>query len=461
MTITLLAAVTLVNFAAALRGYQSSLVEAEQLFNDRMVQDIDLLNYTLPALRAKAVIASGTIELPTREPDAGHNLAFQWLDSENNLIARSANMPDTPVAALNEGFSYANFNGYRWHVLVARSADQLGWFIVGERDDQRYRMVESIILPAVYPMVIAMPALGIIIWTVLGIGLKPVNRLATDLGQREATDLHPLSQASMPTELRQLVTSTNALLHRLESSFAREKRFSADAAHELRTPIAALSIQCENLGFAAPEHAIAVQKIKLGVERMHHIVNQILMLSRVTPDHYVGSFAPLNLAESAREAIAALSAALSDKEFDVEFVGVDLWITGDFYAVQSLLGNLIENAIKYSPVGGRLRIQLQAEDGRAVLSVSDSGVGIPAAQRDRVFDRFYRIGGDRHDSLSAGCGLGLSIVRQVADLHQATIAFADSPFETGLTVTVSFPRLAAPHNRRRHTSDKEKDDAAH
>ncbi|MGQ0801550.1 MAG: sensor histidine kinase [Pseudomarimonas sp.] len=445
LTIALLAVVTLVNFVASLRGYQNSMVEAERLFNQRMYQQVDLLEYTLPDLLARGDIREGRLWKRARSFGVGATLEFQWLDAEGELLAHTDLMPDTLITPLKEGFEFVNLNGYRWHVLVTRSADRNSWFVLAERDDQRYRMAESVIGPAVYPMVFAIPILGVIIWTLLGIGLKPIQRLATDVETREATDLRPLDDAQMPSELRQLARSANALLRRLEASFARESRFAADAAHELRTPIAALSIQCENLAFAAPEHAANIAKLQTSIQRLHHVVSQILILNRVAPDHYMAKFEPVNLCHRAREAIVLQGETLKDRTDDIEFSGHDAWILGDGHALDSLLSNLLGNAIKFTPVGGRIHVSVEQAGNVARLMVIDSGIGIPPAQRERVFDRFYRLGGDRNESQVVGCGLGLSIVRQVAELHGATVSMSDAPAGQGLCVAVDFPlvRLSA------------------
>ena len=444
LTLALLAVVTLVNFAAALRGYQSSMVEAERLFNDRLNQQVRLLDYTLPNLLARGDIDNGVLQQGAAGPLDQSLLEFQWLQADGTLLARSPLMPPSAVAELEEGTGFANFSGYRWHLLIARSADRNSWILLAERDDQRFRMADSVILPAVYPMVLAIPVLGIIIWSLLGLGLRPIARLGGEFERREASDLSAIDADRMPSELRQLAQAANRLLARLEASFHREKRFSADAAHELRTPIAALSIQCDNLAFIAPEREEEIGKLRAGIARMNHLVSQILMLNRVAPDHYLGSFEMVDLASKAQEAVSLQIDSIQRKDQDIECVGENAWVSGDHYALESLLGNLLGNAIKYTPSGGRIRIELKTWGDRVLLQVSDSGVGIDPAQRDRVFDRFYRAGGDRHDSKEVGCGLGLSIVRQVADLHGARLGFADSPFGQGTCVVVDFQRASPP-----------------
>ena len=438
LVITLLAIVTLANFIAAVRGYLGSMDEAGQLFNQRMMQQVDLLNYTLPGLLEQIRTRQDVLLLPERSMDNGASLEFQWIDSDGQLLARSAAMPPTVVAPLEPGFSFVNFDQYRWHLLVTPSADKQSWFILAERDDQRYRLAESMILQAVYPMVLAIPLIGVIIWLVLGIGLKPVSRLAEELRQREATDLHALEQRDMPIELAQLTQSTNDLLRRLSASFAREKRFSADAAHELRTPIAALKIHCDNLLLEQNPPLASALKLQAGVQRMHYLVEQILLLNRTAPDHFMGKFEPTNLTCLIKEMIAEHSEMLEAKHQQIEFEGDDCWVMGDRPALETLFNNLLSNAIKYTLTHGRIAVNTWQRGSKVVLEVMDNGPGIPEGQRERVFDRFYRVDGDRHNSQTPGCGLGLSIVKQVVDLHGACIQLTQSRFERGLLVMVTF-----------------------
>ncbi|MBK8286252.1 MAG: two-component sensor histidine kinase [Ahniella sp.] len=444
LTLTLLSVTALLNFAAALRGYQQGMVEAEVLFNQRMQQHLDLLNYSLPGLLDGERHVADPSALPTKVLASGNHLEFQWLRPTGELIARSDRMPDKPVTALESGYRSINFAGYRWHALIERSQDGKSWFVLAERDDQRWRLAESVILPSVYPMLLAVPVLGLIIWWLLGVGLRPVAALAKDLEQRQASDLRPLVADNLPGELRQLAGSANSLLRRLEASFARERRFSADAAHELRTPLAALRIQCDNLAFnesdASPETQAGIVKLQAGLERLGHLVDQILILNRVAPDQYMGRFEPIALTASVRRVIAEQSDDLESRSLDIELVGDETHVQGDVFSIESMLRNLLGNAIKYTPMGGNIRVRTVDSPDGVLLEVIDNGVGIAPELRDRVFDRFYRVGGDRNDTGATGCGLGLSIVKQVVDLHGARIELRDSELGKGLCVRIVFPK---------------------
>lgn len=445
LIVLLVAIVTLANFAAAVRGYFGSMDESERLFNQRLLQQVDLLNYVLPdryedySRRSSAeIFAFQNKTAGLDESPAIADLQFQWVSNDGVLLARSAGLPDAIIGELKTGYQFVNFNHYRWHVLVAPAANNTGWYLLAERDDQRYRLAESMILQAVLPMVIAIPIIGLVIWWVLGIGLRPVSSLAREFHAREATDLRPIAQQDMPSELVQLAQSANELLRRLESSFLREQRFSADAAHELRTPIAALMVHCENLLHdidPAPESAYKLQQ---GIKRMRYLVEQILLLNKTSPDHFMSQFEPLNMTTLVKQVIVSASESLSEKNLSIEFEGDECWIDGDIAALETLINNLLGNAIKYTPEGGQIVLHTWLRGKDVMLEVIDNGPGIPADQYERVFDRFYRLHGDRHDSRTPGCGLGLSIVKQVVDLHHARIRLTQSPFESGLLVVVTF-----------------------
>lgn len=445
LVILLVAIITLANFAAAVRGYLGSMDEAEKLFNQRLLQQVDLLNYLLPGryqefsqnsaplvYNAPAKAAPG--DTSTRVAD----LQFQWVSNEGKLLMRSTAMPDEVISDLRSGYQFINFNHYRWHVLVAPAVNNSGWYLLAERDDQRYRLAESMILQAVTPMVIAIPIIGFVIWWVLGIGVRPVARLTEEFHAREATDLRAIDQQDMPAELIPLAQSANELLRRLGASFMREQRFAGDAAHELRTPIAALNIHCENLLHELQPVPESAYKLQQGIKRMSYLVEQILLLNKTSPDHFMSQFQPVNLTALVKQVIVGASDALSHKDLQIEFDGDTCWVNGDAAALETLINNLLGNAIKYSSANGQIVVHTWQRGDQVVLEVMDNGPGIPADQRERVFDRFYRLHGDRHNSGTPGCGLGLSIVKQVVDLHQARINLTESSFPTGLLVQVTF-----------------------
>lgn len=303
-------------------------------------------------------------------------------------------------------------------------------------------------MESVLPVVATLPPLGLLIWLIVGYGLSPLRQLARQLHDKRADDLGALPVDRQPYELRQLIASTNDLLRRLEASFAREKHFASDAAHELRTPISALKVHLHNLAQHLPEGHHELQQVQQSVERMGKLIEQILTLNRTTPDLYITNFTAVDLHALAQEYIADNYSRFEEKNLAVELHGHPAWLQGNRFALETLVQNLLDNACKYTPAGGQIRVTADTREGSVVLTVEDSGPGIPEDQQERIFDRFYRIGGDQHDSGVIGSGLGLSIVRHIAELHHANIKLQRSSLDGGLSVSVIFPAQSGHAARR-------------
>ena len=340
---------------------------------------------------------------------------------------------------MEENYSENNFNGYRWRTLALHNAGTGIWTIVAGREDVRYELSESVILESVLPIIAALPLMGVLIWLIIGFGLKPIQHLARQLRSKGATDLSPIVLDTVPKELTLLTTSANDLLKRLESSFEREKRFNSDVAHELRTPITALKIHLQNLMEEFDHPPETVLKLKRGVDRMSYLVEQILMLNRMDPDNYMAHFMNVDLFEISRKVVAGSIVRINDKQQQVEFQGEPGDVYGDAFALEILVKNILDNAIKYTPEAGRILIRISSTGNIRVLQIMDNGPGIPASQYSRVFERFYRIGGDQHGSNVVGCGLGLSIVRYITELHDAQLDLGPSEFSSGLCISIAFP----------------------
>jgi signal transduction histidine kinase len=269
-------------------------------------------------------------------------------------------------------------------------------------------------------------------------GLAPLSHAAREVAARSIESLHPIAITSQPLELHPLIAAVNDLMARLGSALSLQRHFVADAAHELRTPITALSLQLQLLERAKNEHerAAALQELGTGVVRARHMVEQLLQLSRLGPDAPALRHDAVDLAELSRASVGRFSAR-------AEALGIDLGaaaaepvaMTGDAQQLTILLDNLVENALHYTPHGGKVDVSASWLEGRPCLTVADNGPGIPAEERERVFDRFYRSIG----SVASGSGLGLAIVKAVAQRHAAEILLGDAP-GGGLLVRVWFPR---------------------
>jgi two-component system sensor histidine kinase QseC len=428
LTIALLAIITLINFLSVLQGYRTSMEEAERLFDAKLADTVRLL----------AVTSGSKFTAPSSSTEADHS-AIQIWDNNQTLIYRSDNTPNTAISEFSNGYSQANFNHYRWRTLAYFDPNYQRWLMLAERSDIRYTLAENIVLKSVLPTVIAMPLLAILIWFVIGYGLNTLTELARGLGNKRADDLSKISIDNPPQELTPLIESTNNLLARLEASFEREKQFSSDAAHELRTPISALSVHSYNLSKQLPGNS-TVKQMQAGLNQLGHLLEQLLALYRSTPDQFSVRFETINLQNLMQTIIADEFTHIEQRGHKISLVGEDATLMGDTFALKTLLQNLLSNANKYTPGGGTIRITTHTQENGVMLSIEDSGPGIPESLHDRVFDRFYRVDGDRNNSGESGCGLGLAIVKRIAELHQATLTLSRSDLLGGLKVSLFFPK---------------------
>jgi two-component system sensor histidine kinase QseC len=437
MVIVLLASITLLNFLAALDGYRSSMEKSQQLFDKQLAGIAQLL------------INSGLAQNTSKnqqhnvvDSDA-YSIAYQIFNEQQELVQRSHDLPEQAIVALSQGYSFKNYNGYRWRTFVLQHNQSKHWIIVAERSDTRYALAEEVVLTSVIPIVAELPLIGILIWLVIGWGLKPINRLAAELRSKDPQDLSPLAKENVVDELSVLVESSNSLLNRLRKSFDRERKFASDAAHELRTPISALKIHLYNLKSVIPKDNESYRLLELSIQRTSHLIEQMLLLYRTVPDQYVNNFQRINLYTLVQSQIIELYPRFSDKDQIIELQGEELErgsfeIVADAFSLNILLKNLLDNANKYTPKGGQILVSLEQVNDQAVLTVDDSGTGIAEEYYGRVFERYFRIQ-DQQTNNVIGSGLGFSIIHHILDLHGGEISLEKSCFETGLKVKITLP----------------------
>lgn len=421
----LIAAFTLTTFLAALNGYRSSMAEAQKLMDNQLKHAADLLVATGSRLTPGVVINSEDVDF-----------AFQvWRD--NVLLLKSSGAPDTVISEFDEGFHYTNFSGYRWRILMRSGANDTRYF-VAERADLRHMLAEKVVLESILPLLLWLPLAAILIWVLVGWGLRPLRELSAQINLKRSDDLEPLEYRDPPAELVQLVDSTNSLLSRLTAAFDREKHFAAHAAHELRTPISVLKVHLHNLAEDLPPGNNALEHANAGVDRMHHIVEQILDLNRTNPDVIKANFRTLDLHSLAQRVTASSWPAFSLKDQNLSLNGAAVSMLGDEGLLETLLQNLLDNANKYTPISGNISVTVTSVEGQPQLVVEDSGPGVSTEDQNHVFERFYRAKNKEQLGVS-GAGLGLAIVQHIVALHNAQISLGKSRFQSGLAVTVSFP----------------------
>jgi len=300
----------------------------------------------------------------------------------------------------------------------------------------RRRLAAEAAWRAVLPLLLLAPFMAAAAWWLTALALRPLQRVAADVRRRDEQSLAPLPAADLPDEVAPLVTALNALLQRLGRSLDTQRAFVADAAHELRSPLTALKLQLQLLKRAGSEaeRRAAADALAAGIDRAARLVEQLLTLARSEPGAPAAALQRLDLSDLVREAVAdTVPLALArGTQFEL-FAEAPVFVQGDRAALSVLVRNLADNAVRYAPRDARVEVHVTQPGGVATLQVDDSGPGIPPAERERVFDRFYR----RAQGDESGTGLGLAIVRSVAQRHGATVALDDSPLG-GLRVTLRF-----------------------
>jgi two-component system, OmpR family, sensor histidine kinase QseC len=431
LVLVLLAIITLVIFFAATQSYRNTISASAILFDRQLQALADTLN-SLPLEQ--------TDEQDKRpeEVEADGEFIFQvW--HQNQLLLTSAGLAKMPFSDLSPGVREENIQGQRWQVLVHFYPGTGYQVMVAEPLHHRVELSEEMILATLVPLVLSLPVLAVLISVVVKQGLNPLHQLTGELKTKRADDLSPLQLYAEQKEIQPVVETINSLLQRLEQAFTRERRFASDAAHELRTPLSVIKLNAYNLEKELGPGSENLPLLKQGVERMSHVVDQILLLNRTNPEHFSIQFAAVDLYKISQQVISELYPQIAQKNQHISLQGHRCVMQGDEFSLRVLLQNLLTNANKYSPVQSQIEVAISKIGEQVELTVEDSGPGLDEQEYERVFDRFYRVGGDRHQSGIPGCGLGLSIVRHVLTLYHGHIYLGQSASLGGLKVRVTLP----------------------
>jgi len=363
-------------------------------------------------------------------------VAFQIWENGKQLRLHSANAPQQPLADKERGFSDSTIDGTRWRVFSTWDESGVYLIHVAERTDVREELAQDIAGNLLQPLLFSLPLLAILLWVAVARGLKPLVTLTREVEQRAPENLAELDASSAPREVMPLIDRLNRLFARIAASMQKERRFTADAAHELRTPVAAIKAQAQVAQAASSKEARmhALDNAILGCDRASHLIEQLLTLSRV--DTLEGGVTePCPLRSIAAEAIASLAPAALEKDVRLELLSdQEITVRGNPALMQVLLRNLLDNSVKHTVPGTTVQVSIAHEAGKISLSVSDDGPGIPEQEREKVSERFYRPLGTQ----SSGSGLGLSIVKRIAEVHGASLQIAPVSEDRGLRVTVIF-----------------------
>ena len=422
----LLTGLALAVVAAGARIYTQTLAEANEMFDYHLRQ----MAASLPSDSFGPLPPSSTKAL-----EAEDGLVLQIWDRNGLELYFSRPASKLPQRA-ELGFSTVETPRGSWRVYSA--LEQNNVVQVAQPMSVRQEIAAGMALRALVPLLALLPVLAIFIWLTIGRGLQPLDRIAKALSRRTPDSLDALPQDQLPLEIRPLVQALNELLGRLARAIESQKAFVADAAHELRTPLTAvqLQIQLAERAQTGEERAAAFAQLKQGQARAAHLVQQLLTLARQEPGVAAQPHASVDLAELARLVVSEYAPLAADRNIDLGLSHeAQARIAGDFEALRVMLGNLVDNAIRYTPAGGVVDLALHLRDHAAVVEISDTGPGIPEEDRARVFDRFYR----REATQVSGSGLGLAIVRNIAERHRAAIQLENRAPGPGLRVSLTFP----------------------
>lgn len=372
-------------------------------------------------------------------PDA--LLQFMVIDERHGIIVHSNHMPELELEKQPIPFNTViDPNGDHWRIHMLRDPESHLRIAVTTMVQTPLELTRLIIKQELIVLITIFPILGLVIWLLIGYNLRSIKRISTEVAQRAPNYLDPVPLNLVPREIQPLVEALNQLFLQLTDALDREKRFASDAAHELRTPLTVLKTQAQVAQHAQTqeEQRDALSKLSRGVDRCTHIVQQLLTLSRIMPQTETTiELTQVNLANLVTEIVAELVPIALEKDLDIELNAANnhIFIKANATSIGILTRNLVDNAIRYTPAGGEIKVDVFQDQHFAVLRVSDNGSGIPVELRSRVFERFYRVLGTN----TQGSGLGLDIVQKIATLHRAPIDLGTPPWGQGLEVTLQFP----------------------
>ncbi len=367
------------------------------------------------------------------------NFMFQIWNSDGRLSFHSDNSSNISLNHTPQGFSDVLIGDKEWRVYA--SADKSGKIniVVAEIYETRNALTDLITRNNGYILLVTFPLFAILIWVIVGLALRSLTRVTNEISDRASNYLEPVTTSNLPIEIKPLVIELNHLFTRLKLAFDRNKRFAADAAHELHTPLAALKTQAQ-VALKADnnaDRADALLKVTQCVDRSSHVVTQLLTLSRLNQEDTLNDWHELDLYKLAKEILTYIVPAALEKNIDIELAPPPMITTvhGNETTLGILIRNIVDNAIRYTPPHAEIKVTLLNQNNEVILRITDTGPGIPIELRERVFERFYRILGTK----AAGSGLGLAIVSQIAELHHARISLHTPPNGIGLQFDVSFP----------------------
>jgi len=441
---SLLSLITVACIFTLTKNYFDTRTEIQDLMDAELAQSARVLLeisahelYEQIAYDAQDSKSDGVSEhIDTQVHKYQQEIDFQIWTADGRLAVRSENAPTDALIDKDEIFGERVVNGERWRVYSVIDEHGALRVQVGQPFKQRDSLSNSISIRLITSFGIILPLLAVLIFMTVGHAMQPLKNIAKQIENRRFDNLQPVDTNHVPSEALPIVNSLNSLFKRLENAFEEIALFTSNAAHELRTPLAAQKVHTQ-VAMQAKDDKVrneALQEVVDSVDRATHMVEQLLTLSRLDPEGSLCCGENANLCHIAEEQLSEIGIAALEKNIDLSLEAPhDCLVKGEAVMVGILIRNLVENAIRYTPDGGTVTVSIMEEDQHRHVVVEDSGPGIPEEEYEKVFKRFYRVSEGNHE----GTGLGLAMVQRIIEIHRAAIDFGKSRYG-GLKVDVCF-----------------------
>lgn len=427
LTSLIISTVILASFLAALHGYKNSLRQLDSIFDQE--------------LKSIARVILGVADQLDAMPEhMNSEIVFQVIE-DGALSSASNNSPDHIIAGEAGTFGIKVFFGKRWRTFTLNSPTLNSpdiSVVVAHPIETRSNSAEDILLATLLPIIIAIPIIAILIFYFINKSLGSLFSLSRQLKQKNSNDLSEVTIDSPPKELIPVIGRLNNLLTRLSKAFEREKQLSANAAHELRTPVSVLSLTAHNIEREFTNGSLTkelIDELYQNIERQAHVIEQMIALYRFSPEQFDKDLETANLHKVIQEVISNNYEHIDTNNQNISLEGQICSVEGDYFALYTLFENIIRNSIKYSGNGSQILVSILQNEGTTTVSIEDSGAGLDEAELSKVFNRFYRSENDA--SRVKGSGLGLSIVSYIAALHKCDVSCSRSELG-GLKTEVVF-----------------------
>lgn len=436
-----------ITIASAINGIGNYVLDEQVIqpyLDGQLVRISSLIQIINQTTTIHSALRTELIEsLKQSQPITKQKFIFQIWSPAGELLSHSSDRYAMTLKQAPIGFSDRVIDGDDWRIYASLNDKSQTKIVVAELYNIRRELADDIARSNANILLITYPVFGLLVWFIINLALRSITRVTNEISSRASTYLEPVQLTAIPIEIKPLVAELNQLFIRLKLAFERNKRFAADAAHELRTPLAALKthVQVALKADNEADRKKALQKVIESVNRSSHVVAQLLTLSRLGEEEALTDIKSLDLHKLATEIIAYLAPQALEKNIEIELAPPPHRpiVIGNDTALGILIRNLVDNAIRYTPPEGAVKVSIIETESQIIFRVEDTGPGIPIELRERVFERFYRILGTK----ASGSGLGLAIVSQITALHHATIHLGTPANHSGLQFDVAFPKYRA------------------